>query len=131
VILLDTDVMIDLLRDYPPAPAWLDSVKHERLTLPGYVVMELLEGCPNRRETDQLLKFISAYRICWPTTRDSDRAIADFAVGRLERKLGILDVLIAECAVGLDLPLHSFNVKHFGAIPGLKTIQPYSKGKKL
>jgi len=119
--------MVDLLRGYPPSVGWLDSVKHESLALPGYVVMELLEGCSNRRETDRVLKFIRSYRVFWPGTRDCNRAIADFAVGRLSRKLGTLDVLIAECAVGLDLPLRSFNVKHFEAIPGLRTIQPYFK----
>jgi hypothetical protein len=29
MILLDTDIMIDLLRQYPPAMAWLDSLGEE------------------------------------------------------------------------------------------------------
>ena len=119
--------MVDLLRNYPPAVAWLDSVRRESLALPGYVALELLDGCASREETDWLLNFIQSYKILWPTARDCNRAIADFAVGRLSRKLGILDVLIAECAVGLNVPLLTFNVKHFRAVPGLKTVQPYVK----
>ena len=119
--------MVDLLRGFPPATAWLGSVRHEFLALPGYVVLELLEGCSDREETDRLLRFLQSYRVLWPSVRDCNRAVADFAVGRLGRKLGILDILIAECAVGLDLPLHTFNVKHFAAVPGLKTVQPYRK----
>ena len=41
MVLLDSDVMIDLLRDHPMAVAWLDSLDDEIL-LPGFVVMELL-----------------------------------------------------------------------------------------
>ncbi|MBN1579385.1 MAG: hypothetical protein JXA89_01685 [Anaerolineae bacterium] len=39
MILLDSDVMIDLLRQYPPAAKWFDTLdEDEELLLPGYVV---------------------------------------------------------------------------------------------
>ncbi len=39
MILLDSDVMIDLLRGYPPAVAWLETLdEEEELALPGFVV---------------------------------------------------------------------------------------------
>lgn len=42
MILLDSDVMIDLLRQYPSAMRWFDTLdEDEEVTLPGYVVMEL------------------------------------------------------------------------------------------
>jgi len=42
MILLDTDVMIDLLRGYPPAKEWFDSLDDDAIfTLPGFVMMEL------------------------------------------------------------------------------------------
>lgn len=34
MILLDTDVMVDLLRQYPPAVTWLDSLGEEEIILP-------------------------------------------------------------------------------------------------
>jgi predicted nucleic acid-binding protein len=34
MILLDTDVMIDVLRRYPPAVAWLESLGNEEIRLP-------------------------------------------------------------------------------------------------
>jgi len=39
--LLDTDVMIDLLRQYPPAVAWLDSLGDEEIVLPGFAMRRL------------------------------------------------------------------------------------------
>jgi len=127
VILVDTDVLVDFLRGYSPSVAWFDSLEDSRITLCGLSALELLEGCRNQIETDALLRFLAPYRIVWPGPRDFDRVLADFAVARLGQRVGILDVLIGETAVGLGLPLHTFNVRHFSALPGLKTVQPYRK----
>ena len=54
MILLDTDVMIDLLRKYPPAVAWLGSIGEEEVVLPGFVVMELIQGCRNKVEQQKV-----------------------------------------------------------------------------
>lgn len=50
MIVLDTDVMRDLLREYPPAVTWLESIGEEEVVLPGFVVMELIQGCRNKGE---------------------------------------------------------------------------------
>ena len=100
MILVDTDILIDFLRGYPPSVAWFDSVGYSRITLCGLSALELLEGCRNRNETDALLRFLAPYRIVWPGPRDFDRVLADFAVARLDRKVGIMDVLIGETASG-------------------------------
>lgn len=54
MILVDTDVMIDLLHEYPPAVAWLDSLGEEEIILPGFVVMELIQGCRNKAEQQRV-----------------------------------------------------------------------------
>lgn len=51
-----------------------------------------------------------------------------FARYYLSHNLGIIDALIGQMAVSLDLPLHTFNQKHYETIPNLKLIQPYRKG---
>ena len=43
MLLLDTDVMIDLVRQYPPALAWLTAKGDEEIVLPGFVVLELIQ----------------------------------------------------------------------------------------
>lgn len=51
MILLDSDVLIDLLREHPPAVAWFDALNYaEELAVSGYVVMELIQGCRNKVE---------------------------------------------------------------------------------
>jgi len=128
MILLDTDVMIDLLRQYPPAVAWFSALdEQEEVALPGYVVMELLQGCRNKDEEEHLQRVVAPYGVVWPMPADCDRALGIFAQYHLSHAVGLLDVLIAQTAMTLDTPLCTFNQRHYQFIPGLHTVQPYGK----
>lgn len=127
MILLDTDVMIDVLREYPPAVEWLDSLGEEEIFLPGFVVMELIQGCRNKGEQEKVEKELGAYGMVWPLAETCDEALSVFARYHLSHGLGVLDVLIGQMAVALNLPLHTFNQKHYTAVPNLKTVQAYKK----
>jgi len=130
MILLDTDVMVDLLRQYPPAVAWLDSLGEEEIVLPGFVVMELIQGCRTRAEQEKVERELGAYSVAWPSPGTCDEALSVFARYRLSHGLGILDALIGQMAVDLNLPLYTFNQKHYAAIPNLRTVRPYEKGSQ-
>ena len=130
MILLDTDVMVDLLRQYPPAVAWLDSLGEEEIILPGFVVMELIQGCRNKAEQERVERELGAYGVAWPSPEKCDEALSVFTSYHLSHGLGILDALIGQIVVALDLPLYTFNQKHYAAIPNLKTVQPYEKGPR-
>jgi predicted nucleic acid-binding protein len=54
MILLDSDIMIDFLRKYPPGISWLSSLGEEEIALPGYVAMELMQGCRNKLELQEI-----------------------------------------------------------------------------
>ena len=125
--LLDTDVLVDVMRRHAPAVQWLATQRYIEFGLPGFVVMELLSGCASRQEARRVENLVQRFATLWPTTGDCDRAIAGFADRHLAHGLGLLDALIAELAVGLDATLCTFNVKHFRAIPGLKVEQPYGR----
>jgi predicted nucleic acid-binding protein len=57
MILLDTDVAIDILRNHAPAVAWLQGLGSAPLGFPGLVVMELLQGCHNKAEQQRVEQF--------------------------------------------------------------------------
>lgn len=76
--MLDTDVMIDLLRGFPPAVTWLSALGAIDLVVPGYVVMELLQGCRNRSEQDQIVQTLLAYQITWPSAGACNAALQDY-----------------------------------------------------
>jgi len=125
MIFLDTDVMVDILRDYNPAIEWVASV--QEISLPGFVAMELLQGCQNAREQKQLEKVLDTYTLQWAEPQDCARALKNFAAYHLSHQLGLLDALIAETAVGFGAQLATFNTKHYSVLKELKTIQPYQR----
>jgi predicted nucleic acid-binding protein len=125
VLLLDTDVMVDLQRGLPSAVAWLTEHQGTELALPGLVSLQLLDGCQNKLDAARVRQFTSAFRRFWPTVADCERAHATHAELRLAHGMDISDMLIAQTAIGLGVPLLTFNTKHFAVIPGLTIEQPY------
>lgn len=128
MILLDSDILIDLLRGFPPATSWFQGLDaNEEIAVPGFVVMELLQGCRNKLEQERVQRELGVFGVVWPTAVDCDRALTVFATYRLSHNAGLLDVLIGQTAIALELPLHTFNHKHYSFIPDIQTVQPYTK----
>jgi predicted nucleic acid-binding protein len=128
MILLDSDVMIDLLRQYPPAMQWFDALdEDEEIALSGYVVMELIQGCRNEVEQERLQRALVPYGVVWPSPVDCDKALEVFRQYHLSHSAGLLDVLIGQTAVALSVPLYTFNQKHYRFLAELQTVQPYEK----
>jgi len=127
VVLVDTDIMVDILRNYPPAVRWLEGLGDEEIALPGFVVMELSGGEPDRQSLDRTRRILDPYRVYWPTADDCDRALTRFGEAHLSHGLSAFDALIAETAKGLRVPLHTFNTRHYRALPDLETVQPYPR----
>jgi predicted nucleic acid-binding protein len=124
--LLDADVLVDIQRQHPPAVAWYLSLT-EMPSVPGLVIMELVQYARNRRQVQSALQLVQPLRIIWPTEMDCTRALSDFTAFHLSHGIGLLDALIAACALGQGATLCTFNVKHYRAVAGLITEQPYSR----
>jgi predicted nucleic acid-binding protein len=123
-MLLDTDILVDFLRGYPPAVAWLTSYPSS-IAIPGLVAMEILQGGRNASEQKRIERELQRFAFYWPMLADCQRAFADFAAYRLSHGVDLLDTLIGHTAVGLNEPLATFNIKHYSVIAGLQTVQPY------
>jgi predicted nucleic acid-binding protein len=81
----------------------------------------------NLQQVRNALKLIAPLPIVWVTEVDCTRALSDFTVYQPSHSLGLLDALIANCAVGLGATLCNFNVKHYRVVPGLVIAQPYAR----
>jgi len=125
MMLLDTDVVIDLLRGLPVAVDWFKRIGEVEIILPGYVAMELVQGCRTKDELGKLEDQVSDMLIAWPDSESCDRALTSYSKLRFSCGLGLLDALVAQLAISLDLPLITFNQKHYAGISELNTIQPY------
>src|SRR5207248_2608124 len=122
--LVATDVLIDVQRGHPPALAWFAGLT-ALPAVPGFVAMELIQDARNAKEVRKAIKLVAPLSIVWPTEGDCNRALADFAAYHLSHGLGLIDALIATCAVGLSANLCTFNAKHYKVVPGLTVVQPY------
>lgn len=122
--LLDTDVLIDIQRGNAAAVNWFKSLQ-VLPSVPGFVVMELIQDAHNLQQVRQALKLVAPLPVVWPTEADCNRALSDFTSYHLSHNLGLIDALIAACAVGLPATLCTFNVKHYRVVPGLQIQQLY------
>lgn len=79
MVILGTDIVIDCLSIYQPALDWLDSLKLEGIVLPGFVVIELMQGVRNNIEQKRLERKIEIYEIIWPEPEVCDEALSIFS----------------------------------------------------
>jgi predicted nucleic acid-binding protein len=89
--------------------------------------MELIQDSQNKQQVRKALQLVAPLPVIWPTEADCARALSDFTVYHLSHKVGLIDALIASCAVGRSATLCTFNVKHYRVIPNLHMEQPYSR----
>jgi predicted nucleic acid-binding protein len=89
--------------------------------------MELIQDAQNKQQVRKVLQLVAPLPIVWPTETGCARALSDFTAYHLSHKIGLIDALIAACAVGYNATLCTFNVKHYRVIPGLRLEQPYSR----
>lgn len=123
-LLIDTDVLIDYLRDQPEAVAYLDAVT-DRMLISAMTVAELYAGVREGAERVALDEFIKAFEV---VPVDSEIA----AKGGLYRRdyvksygTGIGDAIIAASAELRYADLVTLNRKHFPMLS--KVIVPYQK----
>jgi predicted nucleic acid-binding protein len=89
--------------------------------------MQLVHGCHSKNDVQAILTLLKPIRLVWPSASFCDRALQTLVDLRLAHGLDLVDALIAQTAIALGEPLYTFNTKHFGPIPELKTIQPYQR----
>jgi predicted nucleic acid-binding protein len=128
VIVLDTDVLIEILRQRVEAKKWLESNATEPMIIHGVVAMEIINGSENKKDLQVNLTFLQDYKIVWPTPIEFEYAHELLIKYRLKTGIGIPDCLIAATVIKRSWQLYSFNLKHYRHISGLDAKIPYKRG---
>ncbi|MGF1506032.1 MAG: type II toxin-antitoxin system VapC family toxin [Anaerolineae bacterium] len=123
--LLDTNILIDLLRGSSDAATWMQSQTSTVFGIPVLVSMELVNGVENARERQQVQQTVAAYPVIHLTADDSMWAQTQHAAYKLSHNVGIIDALIAAPAKRLSVPIFTLNLKHFAPLPDVRAIKPY------
>lgn len=120
--LVDSDIIIDLLRAHPPA---LDFFGREtELQITCFSLMELLSGARDKVDQARLVKLLTPFPVLYPTKDGLQLAVELFQKHRLSKGTGLVDALIAGTAISAGAKLFTRNSKHFKGL-GVAFETPY------
>jgi predicted nucleic acid-binding protein len=120
---LDTSVIVDALRKYPPAIAFI--ANSNDIGLSHAVWLESLDGAINKLNQQRTLQLLRQFRRVEFENEDFYWAVDQLTIHRLRLNVGMMDCLIAAPAHRLQLPLYTRNLKHFAPLLGALTVKPY------
>lgn len=122
--LLDTSILIDLLRNYPSALSWF-SEKPLILGVTRAVWFEIIQGVENGQKQQQALNLLRRFTLVEFTTSDLMWATDMLVRYKLSHNIGIFDCLIASVAHRVQLPVYTLNLKDFRVLVGNLAQKPY------
>ena len=123
--ILDTSVVIDLLRGLEPAARWFSTLGRKRPAITPVVWMEAVQGATDATKRAQAIRFLRQFLVEHPTPDDNRWAMRQLGHFHLSHGIHLQDVMIASVAVRLDVPLYTLNLKHSEPLPSLRAIRPY------
>lgn len=122
--LVDTAVLVDVLRQHPPALHWIN--QQTGLGICPLVYMELIQGAKNKIAQNKARDLAANYDMVYLTETDFDWAMQHHAAYSLSHGIGLIDCLIASVNARLNLPLYTRNLKHFSPLLGDLAQNPYT-----
>jgi len=122
--LLDTNIFIDISRNYSPALLWL---KNQTLQfgVSSICRIELMLGARNKLEMQKIDRLLQPFQLIYPDAADSQWAMEQFENFNLSHQIEVFDCYIAASAVRLQLPIFTRNVRHLSLLPNVKVQVPY------
>lgn len=121
--LLDTDILVDLLRLHPPAQTWFAA--QNQLGVVSIVWIELLQGATNKTAQLKALRLLRALPLVEFEQGDFEWAVQTLLKYHLSHSLMGFDALIAAVSYRLQVPLYTRNLKHFTPVLGNLAQNPY------
>lgn len=121
--LLDTSILIDVLRLDPNANQWMAG-QNVQFGISGIVQLEVLQGALNKQDQAKGLKLLRQFETVDLIPSDYNWAIEQLMRYKLSHNIGGIDCLIAASSHRLQLPLYTMNLKHFTPILGLLAQKP-------
>jgi len=125
VALIETSVVVDIIRGYSPALNWLQAQSQPSLGITPIIWMEVIRGGDNKAERSRAAQFMAAFEMLYLTQADLDWAMEMQIRYELSHGVGMMDCLIASVSHRLQLPLYTHNLKHFAPLLGSLAQKPY------
>ena len=122
--IVDTTVVIHLLRRYKPALAWFNNNQTYGVTSTTW--MEVMQGTTSKANQTQARGILDQCEILYPTSADQQWAMQQLEQFQFSHHIGKDDCLIASVAYRLNLPLYTHNLKDMTPLIGRLAAKPYA-----
>ncbi len=122
MILLDTNILIEILKDNPQTQKEIASLQAP-FSISSITAMELMVGARNKQEVKKLQQFIQLFDQIHLNESISNKALQLIMDYAKSHTLDIPDALIAASAIEYHASLFTYNRKDFKFIPSLALIK--------
>jgi predicted nucleic acid-binding protein len=109
---LDTTVIVHLLRKFSPAVTWLAS-QNVTFAITPITWMEVMVGVANKRAQADYLHVLISFEMLHLTSEDQDWAMEQMEQHRLSQGVGVMDCFNASICNRLKIPIYTHNQKDF------------------
>lgn len=123
--LLDSTVLVDLLRNYSRSVDWLESRQDDVLAITQLVFLEVISGTQNKIAQQRAFRRLSQFDMVYLTQADMDWAMEQLVRYKLSHNVGMMDCIIASVSYRLQVPLYTTNLKHFTPLLDTLAQKPY------
>lgn len=121
--ILDTDIVVDVLRGLPKANEFINEL--EEINITSFTAMELIDGCKDKKSLNLVKKLLEEMTIIFSTPKSQASALAIFNEYKLSKGIGLIDSLISGIVLEQNFVLVTRNFKHFDFIYNIKVESPY------
>lgn len=122
--ILDTTVIVHLLRHYQPALTWLNTSNIYAVTSTTW--MEVMEGTSSKANQSYSKGILNQFQLIHLTKTDQNWAMQQLEKYQFSHHIGMNDCLIAAVAFRLQVPLYTHNLKDMTPIIGKLAVKPYA-----
>lgn len=124
-VLIDTSIMVDMLRGAHGAMDYIDRLGPENRLLSFITVAELLAGCRNKYEQKKVERELQGYVVVYLDIESCKQGLEWYRKIHLSHGAGLLDCLIAATGHRQKVPIATLNDKHFRGIRSISVVRPY------
>ena len=122
LILLDTDILIEIMRKNITVIQKCDQIGTKRLAISSISFNEFLAGSRDKEDLRRNIKFLSKFMLI-SINRNIDQLFTGlYKTYAVSHRPGIPDMLIAATSLYYGHAVYTHNKKHYRYIPGIRLV---------
>ncbi len=122
VVIFDTTILIEISRGNDEVKRNVVEISPNIVYISTITVAEFMVGARDKSDMVKIKNHLDNYTFLAINESINTIFLDLFTSYSLSHRPGIADMLIAATALYYELPVYTFNKKHFGFIPGIQLI---------